>query len=171
MLADRDGLASVTISAVATESGVSRPAIYRRWPSRAALLFEAQTYASVDQDLPDLGSLRAELLATIPQLVRTMNEGDRTLTASMLGQMIVAETFSAEVWANRWGPDSESIYLMWQRALDRGEVRSEVDGRAVIDDLVASCIFQVYFLHRTVGLEQIEALVDRIIHGVAAPTL
>lgn len=37
----RDGYDQVTIEAVAREAGVSRPTVYRRWPSKAHVVFDA----------------------------------------------------------------------------------------------------------------------------------
>ena len=121
MLAERDGLANVTISAIAKESGVSRPAIYRRWPSHAALMFEAQTSRSVEGGFHDGGSFRLELVDAVERLVESMVTGDRTLTAHQLGQMIQSADFSTQVWTNRWGPDIDAMFVMWERALARGE--------------------------------------------------
>jgi len=167
MLVDRDGLANVTISAIARESGVSRPSIYRRWPSHAALIFEAQTSRSVEGGFPDQGSLRAEMIDAGDRLVESMVTGDRTLTAHHLGQMIQSRDFSEEVWANRWGPDIDAMYVMWERAIERKEANAAIDGRAVMEDLVATCIFQVMLLHRDVDTTIIETLVDRLISGLA----
>ncbi|BBY27247.1 TetR/AcrR family transcriptional regulator [Mycolicibacterium sediminis] len=58
------GYAATTIDLVATTAGVSRPAIYRRWASKAQLVHEAA--------FPDLGSEPAEddLAAEIVRLCR-----------------------------------------------------------------------------------------------------
>lgn len=165
-LSERIGVANVTISAVAAESGVSRNAIYRRWPSRAALMFEAQTSRSVEGGFPDHGSLRADLVDAVIRLVDSMVEGDRVLTAAQLGQMIQDRSFADEVWENRWGPDRDAMYGMWGRAIERGEVDPAIDGRAVMEDLVATTIFQVMLSHRTFEGDVLEAFVDRVLDGV-----
>lgn len=169
-LADRDGPGSVSVTAVAERSGVSRPTIYRRWSSIAALRFEAQTSRSVEGGFADHGSLRDELIDAVHRLVESMVTADRALTAAMLAQMIVDADFSAEVWSHRWGPDTEAMEVMWQRAAERGEVRPDVDGRAVMDELVAVCIYQVMLSHRSFDADAVEALVDRILRGVLRAT-
>lgn len=165
-LAERDGAANVTISAVAVESGVSRPAIYRRWSSQAALMFEAQTSRSVNGGFPDLGSFRDEMIDAYLRLVDSMVTGDRELTAAQFGQIITDRRFSQEVWANRWGPDVDAMLQMWDRAATRGDVDSQSDGRRVMEDMVASCIFDVMLGHRHPGRTEAIAWVDRLISGV-----
>lgn len=167
MLVERDGPTNVTISGLAKESGVSRPSIYRRWSSLTALMFEAQTSRSVDGGFPDQGSFRSEMVDAVERLVDSMVTGDRSLTADQLGQMIQRREFSDEVWANRWGPDIDAMYVMWERAIERGEVDASVDGRAVMEDLVAHCIFQVMLSHRDVDTAATERLVDRLVAGLA----
>ncbi|MEM7140752.1 MAG: TetR/AcrR family transcriptional regulator C-terminal ligand-binding domain-containing protein [Actinomycetota bacterium] len=168
-LGDRMPAGEITMTAVAKESGVSRSAIYRRWPNIATLRFEAQTSRSVESGFPDLGSVRAELVDMVERLVYSMVTGDRELTAEQLGQMIRSDAFSASVWENRWTPDLDAMFEVWERSLARGEVRADIDGRAFMEDLVASCIFQVMLSHRDVDREACERLVDRVLGGVAVP--
>ncbi|MBU3064694.1 TetR/AcrR family transcriptional regulator [Nocardia sp. NEAU-G5] len=58
------GYAATSIDAIAARAGVSRPAIYRRWPSKAHLIAKAV--------FPDVGSDRIapDLLAEIGQIIR-----------------------------------------------------------------------------------------------------
>jgi AcrR family transcriptional regulator len=57
------GYTALTIEAVAKRAGTSKPVIYRRWPSRAALVVAAWGIRiPVEPMSPDLGSLRADLL-------------------------------------------------------------------------------------------------------------
>ena len=164
----RDGANAVTITAVAEASGVSRSAIYRRWPSLASLRFEAQTQRSSEGGFPDLGSLRTELIDMVERLADSMVTGDRALTAEQLGQMIRERTFAESVFESRWDPDLDGMYEVWQRGLDRGEARADIDGRALMEDLVASCIFQVMLSHREMDRARCAALVDRVLGGAGA---
>ena len=165
-LAERDGVASVSITAVAERSGVSRPAIYRRWRSRAALAIEAQTDRITDDGFVDRGSLRLELTDAVQRLAASMSAVDRSLGGPVMAQMITDEAFAAKVWERRWGPDIERMEVMWARAVERGEVRPEVDGRALMDQVVAMCIYQVALSHRQFGEDEVEQFIDRLLHGV-----
>jgi AcrR family transcriptional regulator len=165
-LAAEAGLPAVTIADVATRARVSRPAIYRRWPSRAALLFEMQTNATVPPELPDLGDLRTELVLAVTHLVDTLPSHDRDVIADRFAAMIRDPAFARQVWRDRWEPDREVVLALWDRAVARGEVRSDVDGREVLTDLVAACTFRVYLAHATTDDVDVPALVDRVLDGV-----
>ncbi len=59
------GTDALTIEAIAREADVSRQTIYRWWPSRAAILYEAasRTASEIVPSAPDTGSLREDLRA------------------------------------------------------------------------------------------------------------
>ena len=154
-----------TIAEVAASAGVSRPTVYRRWPTATSLLFELQTRASVPPTMPDLGSLRAELTLAVEHLVATMTAADREAVAAQMAEMIAFPQFAATVHVRRWNPDREQVHTIWQRAVDRGEAPTTVDGRALIDDLVAICHFRVHLLHQPPSHADCTALVDRALFG------
>src|SRR5207245_9051815 len=68
------GLADMTIEGVAERAGVGKASIYRRWPSKGALAFDAvvDTILST-QPTPDTGSFEGDLL----QVARTWIGGAR----------------------------------------------------------------------------------------------
>jgi AcrR family transcriptional regulator len=62
------GIDGLTIEAIAREAGVGRQTIYRWWPSRAAVVFEAAgDLARTTVAEPDTGSLRGDLHAFLEQ--------------------------------------------------------------------------------------------------------
>jgi len=65
-LLTRSGVAAVTMEAVATRAGTSKPVLYRRWPNRAELLRDTLVPMVMDV-IPhaDTGSFRADMLAIL----------------------------------------------------------------------------------------------------------
>ncbi|MDR3658831.1 MAG: helix-turn-helix domain containing protein, partial [Mycobacterium sp.] len=55
------GYAALSVDAIAKQAGTSKPAIYRRWPSKAHLVHEAVFPADIATDLPDTGSLAGDV--------------------------------------------------------------------------------------------------------------
>lgn len=163
-IARTEGTDEVTIVAVAERAGVSRPTVYRRWRNRAALVFELQLAATVPPTLPDLGSLRNDLIDAVTHLQVTMRSFDRDAHAEQLGAMITDRDFAEEVWTQRWIPDREEVLQIWERAVARGEVEVDVDGRALITDLVAAAVFRTLLWHEE-DQGWIEPMVDRFLLG------
>src|SRR6266536_5549318 len=61
VLAER-GYPGFTMEAVALRAGASKTTVYRRWPSRSALLVEAMDQAFRPLETPTSGDLRRDLL-------------------------------------------------------------------------------------------------------------
>lgn len=100
------GYAGLTMDGVAARARTNKNAIYRRWPSRAALAVAAYRQISGgDQPLPDRGSLRDDAL----ELLRRANRA----WASPVGQ--VQRSLLAGV-----ADDPELLGLIQERATDAG---------------------------------------------------
>src|SRR4051794_30907548 len=60
------GYHGTTIEAIAERAGVARTAIYRRWPNKAVLLYEAMIGPEGQRvPVPDTGDVDADLMAVI----------------------------------------------------------------------------------------------------------
>jgi AcrR family transcriptional regulator len=56
------GYQHVSLSEIARKAGVGTPAIYRRWPNKAAMAIEIVVRESRPQPIPDTGSIRGDLV-------------------------------------------------------------------------------------------------------------
>src|SRR5262245_52812062 len=112
------GYAGLKMDRVAERAGTNKNAIYRRWPSRAALAVAAyRQMAGGDLPLPDTGRLRDDAL----ELLRRANR----LCASPVGS--VQRSLLAGV-----ADDPELLALIQERAADAGSAQwLTVLGRAV----------------------------------------
>ena len=135
------GYADLTVAAIADRAGTSRPAVYRRWPTKAHLVHEAAFGDStsteavrtgvLDTDMRELVRTTAELLSTplarlaVPGLIAEAS-ADPTLHARLL------ERFSSEGWS---GTDD---YV--RAATDTGEIRAGVDAVAIIEVVIGAAL-------------------------------
>src|SRR5438270_850087 len=85
------GLGDMTIEGVAERAGVGKASIYRRWPSKGALAFDAvvDTILST-QPTPDTGSFEGDLL----QVARTWIGGARGRRGGRTVAGLIAEVQS-----------------------------------------------------------------------------
>lgn len=118
------GYARFTIEGVAERAGTSRPVLYRRWANRHDLAMAAlkAQFRSVTIDVPDMGSLREELIA----LMSAASESRTEVVVVIMQQM---GEFFAE--ANAGFADLREAVLggrrmlldeILQRAVQRGEI-------------------------------------------------
>jgi AcrR family transcriptional regulator len=132
------GYAGLTIEGVATRAGVGRPTIYRRWPSKPALVVAALVHSrQLALPAPDTGSLRDDLLAVQRRQVELMNAPmSRRVTAGLVADL-TADPELAETYVNDYlVPRREVVWQVLRRGIERGELDPDVDLALVYDLLV-----------------------------------
>lgn len=162
------GYDALTMEAVANRAGVGKPTVYRRWSTRAQLVFELDTSVAVPDPLPDTGTLRGDLIEAVWWLAQTMQGVDRKIIGDQFGEMVTVEAFAEKVWQRRLLPDRQKVEVIWQRALERGEVRDDVDGGEVLDDIAGMLMYRILVRHHPADRAVVERLVERVLGGVLA---
>jgi AcrR family transcriptional regulator len=130
------GYAAVSIDAIATRAGVSRPAIYRRWPSKAHLIARAV--------FPDVGGEEeaSDLVEEIRTVIRGTIQlfGARPAREAMPGLMTEMRADSGlyqKLSARLDTPTRREL----ARYLDSGGVRGAVDSDTVLDMIAGAALF------------------------------
>jgi AcrR family transcriptional regulator len=119
------GYDGMTIDMVAARAGAARATVYRRWATKADLVLDAVARMSatdIDLDqLPDTGSLREDMIATIlPQTIEEQEFRIQVLTALLALSKTDHRLAEAATGAGI-GPWIEANRVLMQRAVDRGE--------------------------------------------------
>jgi AcrR family transcriptional regulator len=136
------GYGGLTIDGVAATAGVGRPTIYRRWPSKPALVVAALVDSSrLAVPAPDTGSLRRDLIAIQRHQAELMNSPDnRRVTAGLIADL-ANDPHLAETYVNQYlAPRRAAVWQVLQRGVDRGELDPDVD-LAFIYDLLVGPLF------------------------------
>jgi AcrR family transcriptional regulator len=116
------GYAEMTLDTVAKRAGTSRPVLHRRWPSRAKLATAAMArYMTLNPiDVPDLGSIRAELTLFLRGLAERARPDLVRLLFDMTGDLADVKSSIAAVRAEF--ANDRLIHAILDRAIARGEV-------------------------------------------------
>ena len=157
------GYARMSVDAVARRAGVTRPTVYRRFPSKEELAVAALSRAQRGiVDLPDSGDVRHDLGAQLRSLRQTLT---RPNGMAIIGSMLVEEHstpallagFRTQVVEPRRAP----IRRIFAR-LGRDEAVTE----AMVDLLVGSC-YARYVAGVPMTDEWVDAVVDLVVSGPA----
>lgn len=163
------GYGSLSVDAIARRAGTSKPAIYRRWPSKAHLVHEAVFPITEATELPGFGSVLDDVRemmrrtvdvlttpaarAALPGLVGEM-AADPTLHAALLGRFTHVLSFGLSDWL--------------AAAVARREVRRGVTPADVVDAIAGITLIALI----THGDALDDAWVDRtaelITRGISA---
>ncbi|MFG3348184.1 TetR/AcrR family transcriptional regulator [Streptomyces sp. NPDC048018] len=133
------GWSKLTMGDVAVRAGVAKTTLYRRWNNKNELVVDAVAVLFDELELPDLGSLQADIENVVLQFA-TLLERPETKTALMA---VVAESTRDEPLRRRIRAsivDRQKRLVLdgRARAQERGELPDERDPATVeaIDDLI-----------------------------------
>ena len=135
------GYAALSLEAVAKRAGAGKAALYRRWPSKAALARDALDQVGLDLTVvADQGSLRADIRATLGALRRVLRH---PLARRIIPDLHAEIGRSAEV-ATFMRPFQHTRRLRGEdlisRAVARGELPATVD-LEIANDLLAAPLY------------------------------
>ncbi|SCF79060.1 TetR/AcrR family transcriptional regulator [Streptomyces sp. Ncost-T10-10d] len=136
------GWSKLTMGDVATRAGVAKTTLYRRWAGKNELVVDAVAVLFDELELPDLGSLSADMQAMVLQFAALL-ERPETQTALMA---VVAESTRDEALRTRIRDsivDRQKRLVLQgrQRAQERGELPVEQD--EAVAATTADLIFDV----------------------------
>lgn len=144
-LLNERGLGGVTVDEVSRRSGVAKTTIYRQWPARTDLLLDTCETFSTPLVTPDKGSFRSDILELVENLV------DRLLTArwaSVLPSIIDAAERDPEiaaVYSRIQLGHTRPFEHVIQRAIAKGELRSDVDVELMVACLTGPLFYRRWF--------------------------
>jgi AcrR family transcriptional regulator len=157
------GLAAATIEAVAARAGVSKVTIYRWWPNRGALAVDAYFWRYRDTiAFARTGDTATDLTTQLRNLIGVFRGRAGTLMAELLGQAQTDPMLSEqirELWLKPRRKLSREILL---DAVNRGEIRADVDPETILDLLFAPVYFRLAVGHAPLD----DALADRLVRSV-----
>ena len=161
------GLAAATMESIAARAGVSKVTIYKWWPSRGAVAVDAyfhrfdETYTYVDT-----GDVGVDLVTQIRLLLQAFRGRAGDIMAELIGQA-QSDPALADTLRTGWLlPRREATAAVLRRAIDRGQIRPDVDVPAVMDQLYAPLYWRLMMRHQPLEDTLADELVDNLLAGV-----
>lgn len=166
------GIQGASIEAIAARAGVGKATIYRRWPSKEAVILEALSELYGQFKMIDTGNLRHDLITVLRgfvQMVEEQPQFDR-LFVRVFGEARSHPEFFHVVYEQLYAPRLHHLAHFLAQAQARGELRPNLDpvfaasliaGPMLYTMLVKPMLPFPYDLH-----ELPERIVDAILHGV-----
>jgi AcrR family transcriptional regulator len=129
------GLAELTIEGVAERAGVGKASIYRRWPSKGALAFDAVVDTIVTAEpTPDTGSLEGDLAGVAESWVRLANLRRVGRTLAHFIAEVQSDPDLGVAWRERFvNPIRNARRPIVERAIARGEIPAGSDPELIMD--------------------------------------
>ncbi|MGW2558623.1 TetR/AcrR family transcriptional regulator [Streptomyces sp. NPDC001514] len=168
-LVTEQGMQAVTMDAVAARAGVSKPAIYRRWPTKQDLIIAAAETRIGPLSVPDLGDFRAELrVVLMARLEAYRLPGSDRLIAGMIGAAAEAGAPRSQYAQYTERITSETRNIL-ERGIARGDVRPDTDVRAAATLVAAPLLFRLIVEQEMPEAALVDTLVD-LVSSAVCPT-
>jgi AcrR family transcriptional regulator len=166
------GYDKLTFDAVAVEVRASKATLYRKWPTKAALVVESvvETICPSVLERPDSGSLRGDLLSVACQ-DRGLTEGLPSLIGAVMPALHRDKALYREFQARFIGPMLTESLATFRRAQERGEIGPDADLERLAGILPAMCVHQAVLFGRDCDIADITAIVDEIVLPACRATL
>ena len=166
-----DGLAAVSMDAVAARAGVSKATIYRWWPTKETLALDAlyQEWAAVPPPR-DTGSLRGDLLSLLRPWVRLA--GGRPYgraIAALVSEAQADPEFGREYRARFVEPRREQARVILRRAVERGEIPAGTRTEVALDLLYGPVYHRLLHGHAPLNDRFIRDVIDTTLGGILPP--
>ncbi|MGA7051776.1 MAG: TetR/AcrR family transcriptional regulator [Mycobacterium sp.] len=121
------GYPGLLVAAIAERAGTSKPAIYRRWPSKAHLVHEAVFPIGAATAIPDTGSLPEDLREMVGRSMTFLTTpAARAAVPGLVGEMAADPTLHSALLERFAGIIGGGLRELLDRAAARGEVRADV---------------------------------------------
>ena len=121
------GYSRLLVAAIAARAGTSKPAIYRRWPSKAHLVHEAVFPIGAATAIPDTGSLPEDLREMVRRSAAFLTTpAARAALPGLVGEMAADPTLHSALLERFAGIIGGGLAELLKRAAARGEVRGDV---------------------------------------------
>jgi AcrR family transcriptional regulator len=167
LLASEKG-AEFTVNAVAVQAGVAKTTIYRRWPTKNALIAAAIDRLYLGHvEVPDEGSLANDLATMLRTSYAVMVRGPGRVLEPLIrrsaSQPEVAEAVRALMHRRR-----RAYVQVLNRAVARGELPPHTPHELIVDLLLGPFWFRMLVTGDPIHRSDIDGIVALVIAGAAA---
>lgn len=163
------GVVGCTIEAVSRRSGIAKPSIYRRWPHRIALAFDAfARRMAIDVPYIETGDARRDLADAFVAITGQYSGGDGRIFRELLAAAVL-EADGAQLMREKYFLYRRELLLsIWQQGIRRGQLDADVDPQDGIDLIFGAGVFRILIGHQPVTPAASRRLAQAVLGNPAA---
>jgi AcrR family transcriptional regulator len=162
----QSGIGGFSVDEVARRSGVAKTTIYRHWASREALVLDAASRISAEQDVPDSGSLEGDLVAILVNLGHLLSTARWSSVVPSIVDVAERDPEFAAVHGTIQRGHAAPVRMVLERAVERGELSESTDVSTMVSGLVGPLYYRRWFSREPID----DGFVVRITRGVLGTT-
>lgn len=156
------GFVNFSIERVAAKARTSKPVLYRRWPTRARLVYAAlrATRPFLLSEAPDTGTVRSDLMSILHSVSNMVDDLSPEVMFGLIAELLHERDSS--LFSEVHERNARIMKEVLTRGIERGEIAAEkLTPRvaALPFDLVR---YQLMVLRQPLSAQDIEEIIDRI---------
>jgi AcrR family transcriptional regulator len=162
------GYAGLSVDAIARRAGTSKPAIYRRWPSKAHLVHEAVFPLSDATELPDTGSLASDVREMMRRTVTVLTTpAARAALPGLVGEMAADLTLHAALLERFSDILARGLSERLADAAAREEVRPDVSAADLVEEIAGTTLLALLTRGDALDNAWLQRTAARITRGIS----
>jgi AcrR family transcriptional regulator len=164
---DASGYGGLTLEEVARVAGTTKPAIYRRWPSRQRLVLAALGQRLGEARPPDTGCTLCDLDECLKVFVAAFRRMPPGVLDALFADCAGERELRAAFMATLFDPPRAAVRETLEQAHARGDLREDVDLGLILDLLGSLIHYRLLFRHAPTSDREIERAVEALLQGIA----
>ncbi|MFJ8864005.1 TetR/AcrR family transcriptional regulator [Streptomyces sp. NPDC102451] len=162
------GYAKLSIEAIATRAGVGKHTIYRRWPSKGALLLDSVlSLGQSDLDYPDTGDVAADLRKQIHAAVDLLATAPlRPLFQALVGEAQHDPGVAAALNERFIAPQAHKTVARLKAARDQGQLAPDFDLDLAMAILSGPLYFRLLITQEPLTHEYVDRMLAALFAGM-----
>src|SRR6266545_6637013 len=164
---DEAGYGRLTLEEVARHAGTTKPAIYRRWPSRQQLVLAALGVRLGNLRAPDTGCTLCDLDECLKLFVAAFRRMPPDVIGPLFADCAGDRELRAAFMRTLFEPPRAAVKETLDRAHARGDLRDDIDLDLVLDLIGSFVHYRALFGHARTSAAEIERAVEALLQGIA----
>ncbi len=164
------GLAAVSMDAVAARAGVSKATIYRWWPTKETLALDAlyQEWAAVPPPR-NTGTLRGDLISLLRPWARIAGQRPYgRVIAALVTEAHTDPEFARQYRSRFVEPRRDQARAIFRRAIVRGEIPASTNTEVALDLLYGPVYHRLLHGHAPLNDRFVRDIIDSALNGITA---
>ena len=162
-LLSESGVGGFTVDEVARRSGVAKTTIYRHWPSREALVLEAASQISSEQEVPDTGSLEHDVTAILSNIGHLLGTARWSTVVPSIVDVAERDPEFAAIHGKIQRAHAAPLREVLERAASRGDIPATADPSRMISALMGPLYYRRWFSREPIDDQFVKMIVRSVI--------
>jgi AcrR family transcriptional regulator len=160
-------LRDISIEGIARKAGVGKATIYKWWPSKAYIAFDAFSRKLKEMvPIRDTGSAERDFKTQLRSLFAFFDTPAGLVLRHFLAEGQVDEEFASLFRDRFMKPRREAIGVIFDRAVERGQIRRGLDRETVLDLIYGPGLYRLLIRHEPLEHNTVDEMISALFRGL-----